>query len=98
MFETCFSCDKDMWFAATDYYMHFYIIVLFPLATPINNFYSFIVFSLLINAVILLLNSLVLLLDGIHRIASEGYYGFRFVTPTQCVERFHRYGSNEKIL
>ena len=33
----------------------------------------------------------------IHRIASDGYYGFRFVTPTpQCVERFHRYRSNEK--
>ena len=31
---------------------------------------------------------------------SGGYYGFRFVTPTlpppQCVERFHRYRSNEK--
>ena len=33
---------------------------------------------------------------GIHRIASGGYYGFRFVTPPQCVERFHRYRSNEK--
>ena len=34
----------------------------------------------------------------IHRIASDGYYGFDFVTPTppQCVERFHRYRSNEK--
>ena len=35
----------------------------------------------------------------IHRIASGGYYGFDFVTPTpppQCVERFHRYRSNEK--
>ena len=35
----------------------------------------------------------------IHRIASGGYYGFDFVTPTppppQCVERFHRYRSNE---
>ena len=33
---------------------------------------------------------------------SSGYYGFDFVTPTlplpppQCVERFHRYRSNEK--
>ena len=26
---------------------------------------------------------------------SGGYYGFHFVTP-QCVERFHRYCSNEK--
>ena len=34
----------------------------------------------------------------IHRIASGGYYGFDFVTlpPPQCVERFHRYRSNEK--
>ena len=35
----------------------------------------------------------------IHRIASGGYYGFDFVTPTpppQCIERFHRYRSNEK--
>ena len=28
---------------------------------------------------------------------SGGYYGFDFVTPPpQCVERFHRYRSNEK--
>ena len=35
----------------------------------------------------------------IHRIASGGYYGFDFVTPPpppQCIERFHRYRSNEK--
>ena len=34
----------------------------------------------------------------IHQIASGGYYGFRFITPPpqQCVERFHRYRSNEK--
>ena len=31
MFETCFSYDKDIWIAATDYYMYFYIIVLFSL-------------------------------------------------------------------
>ena len=31
IFETCFSCDKDIWIAAADYYMYFYIIVLFPL-------------------------------------------------------------------
>ena len=31
MFETSFSYDKDIWIAATDYYMHFCIIVLFPL-------------------------------------------------------------------
>ena len=33
IFETSFSNDKDIWIAATDYYMHFYIIVLFPLTT-----------------------------------------------------------------
>ena len=34
----------------------------------------------------------------IHRIASSGYYGFRFVTPPppQCVERFHHYHSNKE--
>ena len=26
IFETCFSYDKDIWIAATDYNMHFYII------------------------------------------------------------------------
>ena len=31
IFETSFSYDKDIWIAATDYYMHFYIIMLFPL-------------------------------------------------------------------
>ena len=31
IFETCFSEDKDIWIPATDYYMYFYIIVLFPL-------------------------------------------------------------------
>ena len=31
LFETSFSYDKDIWIAATDCYMHFYIIVLFPL-------------------------------------------------------------------
>ena len=31
IFETCLSYDKDIWIAATDYYMYFYIIVLFRL-------------------------------------------------------------------
>ena len=64
MLEMSFSCDKDIWIAATDYYMHFYIIVQFPLTSfsPFNKFYSFIIFSLLINAVILLLNCLILIL------------------------------------
>ena len=33
----------------------------------------------------------------IHRRASDGCYGFHFVTP-QCVERFHRYRSNKKYI
>ena len=51
IFETSFSYDKDIWIAATDYYMHFYIIVLFPLIA-ILQFYSFVIFSVLLNAVI----------------------------------------------
>ena len=31
IFETYFSYDTDIWIAATDYYMYFYVIVLFPL-------------------------------------------------------------------
>ena len=31
IFETSFSYDKDIWIPATDYYMSFYIIVLFTL-------------------------------------------------------------------
>ena len=31
IFEISFSYDKDIWIAATDYYMHFYIIVLFSI-------------------------------------------------------------------
>ena len=31
IFETCFSYNKDIWIAATEYYMFIYIIVLFPL-------------------------------------------------------------------
>ena len=33
IFETCFFEDKDIWIAATDYYMYFHIIVLFPLTS-----------------------------------------------------------------
>ena len=51
IFKTCFSYDKKIWIAATDYYMYLYF--------PVNKFYNIIMFSLLINAVILLLNCLV---------------------------------------
>ena len=40
IFETSFSHDKDIWIAATDYFMNFYIIVLFPL-TPILQLINF---------------------------------------------------------
>ena len=64
IFETCFSYDKDIWIASSDYYSYFYIIVLFSLAAVLQliKFYSFIIFSILINAVILLLNCIVLIL------------------------------------
>ena len=57
IFETCFSYNKHIWTGATDYYMNFYIIVLFPLTAVLQliKFCSFIIFSTLINAVILLL-------------------------------------------
>ena len=63
IFETSFSYDKGIWITATDYYMHFYIIMLFPLTAILQlmNFTASI-FYLLINAVILLLNCLVLVL------------------------------------
>ena len=61
IFKTSFSYDKDIWIAATDYRMHN---CSFPIDSysPINKFYSFIIFSLLINTVILLLNCLGLIL------------------------------------
>ena len=31
VFETFFPYDKDIWIAATDYFMQFYILVIFPL-------------------------------------------------------------------
>ena len=65
IFKTCFSYDKGIWILATDCYMYFYIIALFSIDMyfPVNKFYSvIIIFSLLINAVILLLNCLVLIL------------------------------------
>ena len=40
IFEACFSLDKDIWIAATDYYMYFYIILLFPV-TVILQFINF---------------------------------------------------------
>ena len=41
IFETSFSYDKDIWIAATDYYMHFYIIVVFPLIVYLGFYVAF---------------------------------------------------------
>ena len=40
IFETCFSFNKDTWIASSDYYMYFYIIVLFSIDiySPVNKF------------------------------------------------------------
>ena len=66
IFETCFSHDKGIWIAATDYYMYVYfyilVVVYIDVYSLVNQFYSVKIFSLLINAVILLLNCLVLIL------------------------------------
>ena len=64
IFETSFSYDKDIWIVANDCYMHVYIIMLFLLTAILQliNFTAAYFFSLLINAVILLLNCLVLVL------------------------------------
>ena len=32
IFETYFACHKDIWIAVTYFYIHIYLIVLFPLA------------------------------------------------------------------
>ena len=40
IFETSFCYDKDIWIAVTEYYMHFYIILLF-LLTAIVQLISF---------------------------------------------------------
>ena len=60
MFETCFSYDKDILIAATDYYMHFYISCAISIDSysHVIKFHSFIIFTLLVSAVILLLNGI----------------------------------------
>ena len=77
IFKTCFSFDKDTWIASIAYYMYFYIIVLFflDIYSPVNKFYSVIIFRLLINVVILLLNCLVLILHlYIHFLSLKHYF------------------------
>ena len=77
IFETSLSYDKDTWIATTDYYMHFLHNFAFSIDScyPINTFYSFIIFSLLIDAVMLLLNCLVLILyPYIHFLSLRCYF------------------------
>ena len=76
IFETSFSCDKDIWIAATDYYALLHNCAFsIGSCSPINKLYSFIIFSVLINAVILLLNCLVLILYVyIHFLSLRWYY------------------------
>ena len=66
--ETSFSYHKAIWIILTDYNMYFHLIVLSTLTATvllmnrsISKFYSFITFTLQINAVILLLNYTVLM-------------------------------------
>ena len=60
--ETSFSYDKDISITATVIICAFtYCAFSIDTYSPINKFNSFIIFSLLINAVILLLNCLVLI-------------------------------------
>ena len=64
IFETCFSYDKDIWIAATDYCMYFLhnCASFIDSYSPVNKFYSFFIFNLLIIGVILLFNCLILIL------------------------------------
>ena len=85
IFETSFSFDKDTWIASTDYYMYFYIIVLFSIDiySPVNKFYSVIIFSLLINVLILLLNCPILILHlDIHFLSLQHYFLYLNISLT----------------
>ena len=64
IFETCFMTKTYGLLQLIIIYVLFYIIVLFPLTAVLQliKFYNFIIFSIPINAVILLLNCLVLIL------------------------------------
>ena len=56
--DTCFSYEKDIRIVVTDYFMYIYLIVLFLIVALLLliNFTAFVIFSSLIDAVILLLN------------------------------------------
>ena len=72
--EISFSYEKHIWTAATDYALLYNCAISINSYSPINKFYSFIFFSLLINAVILLLNCLVLKLYLYIHFLSLRYY------------------------
>ena len=62
MFETSFSYDKDILIADCLLYSLLHnCAISIDSYSPINKIYTFIIFSLLINVVILLLNCLVLI-------------------------------------
>ena len=77
IFEIYFY-HKDIQITGTNYDLYFYLIVLSPLTATLQlrNFYSFITFSLLINAVILLLNCPVLIILFYIHICSLACYFF----------------------
>ena len=63
IFETRFSY-KDVWITVTEYYVLLHnCAISIDIHITVNKFYSVIIFSLPINAVILLLNGLVLILN-----------------------------------
>ena len=68
IFETSFFYDKDICIAATDYYIALlnYCAISIDSYSPINNILQLHNFSVLVNAVILLLNCLVLCYLYIH--------------------------------
>ena len=60
IFETCFSYGKDVWITATDYYMYFYTIVLFPLTAILQliNFIASCMNVLYVLCVVFTLNAI----------------------------------------
>ena len=77
IFEICFCYDKDIWIAATDYYILLYnCAISIDSYSPVNKFYRFIIFGLLFNGVILLFNCLVLILylKSLHTFFSLRHY------------------------
>ena len=70
------SYDKDIWIAATDYYVLLHnSAISINSSSSVNKSYSFILIRLLINAVILLLDGLVLILYlYIHFLSLRHYF------------------------